>query len=213
MSAWFRTPLGILACPPKGGYTSLKYCMPQVGAGRNEGSIARQDTQVTLVVRDPWQRWLSGVYRFRWTNDYGPAVDHVVGTEHVIEFRTRPLDASYFEDFFQQVTVPLETYGMDIADWHDTDQHYTSAARYLQDCGFGKPDHVIALEDCESYLREFDIDYNIKNVAPDYGGVSKESYAQIAKDTQFLVRKLWKLDYKWHSCAKANKNTKLKEPL
>ena len=197
MSAWFRTPLGILACPPKGGYTSLRFCMPQVGAGRNDGPIASADTPVTLVVRDPWQRWLSGVYRFKWSNDFGDAVKHVVGNKRVHEFHSRPLDASYFEDFFHQVTVPLETYGMDITDWHDTDQHYTSAARYLQDCGLGNPDHVIALEDCESYLREFGIDYKIENVARDYGGVSKECYAQLAKDTQILVRRLWKLDYKW----------------
>jgi hypothetical protein len=204
MSAWFRTSAGILACPPKGGYTSLKFCMPRSGGGRNEGAAASANTQVTLVVRDPWQRWLSGVYRFKWSKDeHGPAVNHVVGDQRVHEFCTRPLDASYFEDFFHQVTVPLETYGMDITDWHDTDQHYTSTARYLQDCGFGKPDHVIALEDCESYLQQFGIDYKIRNVAADYGGVSKAGYAQLAKDTQFLVRRLWKQDHRWRLRATA----------
>jgi hypothetical protein len=204
MSAWFRTSAGILACPPKGGYTSLKFCMPRSGGGRNEGAAASANTQVTLVVRDPWQRWLSGVYRFKWSKDeHGPAVNHVVGDQRVHEFCTRPLDASYFEDFFHQVTVPLETYGMDITDWHDTDQHYTSTARYLQDCGFGKPDHVIALEDCESYLQQFGIDYKIRNVAADYGGVSKAGYAQLAKDTQFLVRRLWNQDHRWRLQATA----------
>ena len=203
MSAWFRTSAGILACPPKGGYTSLRFCMPQVGAGRNEGAAASADTPVTLVVRDPWQRWLSGVYRFKWSNEFGPAVKHVVGDQRVHEFHSRPLDASYFEDFFHQVTVPLETYGIDTSNWHDTDQHYTSAARYLQDCGFGEPDHVIALEDCKSYLQQFGIDYKIENVAADYSGVSKAGYAQLATDTQFLVRRLWKQDHRWRLRATA----------
>ena len=201
MSAWFRTPLGILACPPKGGFTSLDYCMPRHTGDRNTGQMERPLAHVTLVSRDPWQRWLSGVHRFRWTNHYGPAVKCCIGNNVVEEFKNRLLDANYFKDFFHQVTVPLETYGMSQSDWRDTDQHYTSAARYLQDCGFDKPDSVIRLEHTKCYLQQFSIDYKIKNVEPDYGGISKQEFAQLAEDTYFLARKLWKQDFQWRKQA------------
>lgn len=200
MSAWFRTPLGILACPPKGGFTSLDYCMPRHRGDRSTGQMERPLAHVTLVSRDPWRRWLSGVNRFKWTNEYGDAVAAAIPTDVITKFKTRPIAADYFRDFYYQITLPLEMYGQGHP-YIDTDQHYTSASRYLQDCGFDKPDSVISLEHTKCYLQQFSIDYKIKNVELDYRGISKQEFAQLAEDTYILVRKLWKQDFQWRNQA------------
>lgn len=200
MSAWFRTPLGILACPPRGGYTSLDSCLivDQRG-GRKFGQLESLHTQVTLISRDPWQRWLSGVYWFR-THKVSDIVVAAIPADVITEFKTRPITSSYFRDFSYHITRPLEMYGQGNP-YVETDQHYTSASRYLQDCGFDKPDSVIRLEHTQCYLQQFSIDYKTENVVDRYQGTTKQAFAQQARDTYGIMQKLWEDDFRWRKQA------------
>lgn len=140
-----------------------------------------------LISRDPFERWVSGVYHYSVHAHRTQVAKIVPGYMNYMYMRLPTTED--FERFFEAVTVPVETH-------HRSDYHYSSVHRYVRNCiGDAEPRRVVP---CIAQEELFGTDYVPRNINTHYYRQDKNTWLERARPILPRLQKLWSKDWEYH---------------
>lgn len=140
-----------------------------------------------LISRDPFERWVSGVYHYG-TTAHRTQVAKIV-PRYMDYMYMRVPTTEDFERFFEAVTVPVEKDPR-------TDYHYSSVSRYVREClGDTEPARVVP---CAAQAELFGTAYTPRNINTHYYRQDKRLWLERARPILPRLQQLWSKDWEYH---------------
>lgn len=140
-----------------------------------------------LISRDPFERWVSGVYHYS-VHAHRTSVAKIV--PRYMDYIVHALPTTEdFERFFEAVTVCVEKDPR-------VDYHYSSVSRYVRNClGTAEPTRVVP---CAAQEQLFGTAYVPHNINTHYHRQDKRIWLERARPVLPRLQQLWSKDWEYH---------------
>lgn len=169
---------------PRSGYTAARY--------HHAFEVVVPDSspagdRTILISRDPFERWVSGVYHYG-TTAHQTQVAKIV-PRYMDYMYMRVPTTEDFVRFFEAVTVCVEQDPR-------TDYHYSSVSRYVRNClGDTEPARVVP---CAAQAELFGKRYTTRNINTHYYRQDKQLWLERARPILPRLQQLWSKDWEYH---------------
>ena len=172
-------------CAPRAGFTSMNRNTLRF-VPRTAPNDFDHSAPTVCVVRDPFERWVSGVYHYS-KHAHRTAVKNIVDDFKQYMYIDPTTDD--FRRFFDAVTVR-------VAASVKPDYHYTSQSRYFGDV-LGKVGNINRAIPCESQHHMWGEDFEVHNTNTYYYNTPKVQWLERAEPVRARVLALWREDTTW----------------